>query len=74
MHHADKLAVTAFLAIFLNLILAEEIEDETVSITANDVDAPDDREEWRRIQHGKSNGAGKDEERGAKSVGSSLEK
>jgi len=54
--------VTAFLAIFLNLILAEEIEDETVSITANDADAADDREEWEMIQRGKL--SGKDEETG----------
>ncbi len=54
--------MTAFLAIFLNLILAEEIEDETVSITANDADAADDREEWEMIQRGKL--SGKDEETG----------
>jgi len=58
--------VTAFLAIFLNLILAEEIEDETVSITANDADAADDREELERIQRGKL--SGKDEETGGNSV------
>lgn len=45
-------AVTAFLAIFLNLLLQEEIEDEAASITANEADAPDDREEWGRIQRG----------------------
>ncbi len=60
--------MTAFLAIFLNLILAEEIEDETVSITANDADAADDREEWERIQRGKMGGGGKDEETGENSV------
>lgn len=56
--------MTAFLAIFLNLILAEEIEDEAVSITANEADAADDREEWKQIQrHGKGNkGNGDDEE------------
>lgn len=53
---------------FLNLILAEEIEDETVSITANDADAADDREEWRHIRHKDVNGAGKDEETGEKSL------
>jgi len=60
--------VTAFLAIFLNLILAEEIEDETASITANEVDATDDREEWRHIRHGKADGSGMDEELGEKGM------
>lgn len=46
-------AVTAFLAIFLNLVLAEEIEDEAPSITANEADAPDDQDEWARIRRGK---------------------
>lgn len=54
--------MTAFLAIFLNLILAEELEDETVSITANDADAADDEEEWRQIQGKKTMNGGKDEE------------
>lgn len=54
--------MTAFLAIFLNLILAEELEDETVSITANDADATDDEEEWRQIQGKKTMNGGKDEE------------
>lgn len=49
-------AVTAFLAIFLNLILAEEIEDEAASITANEADVPDDQEEWARIRRGKDAG------------------
>lgn len=49
-------AVTAFLAIFLNLILAEEIEDEAISITANEADVPDDQEEWARIRRGKDDG------------------
>jgi len=44
-------AVTAFLALILNLALPEEIEDEeTPELTANDVDESDDREEWNRIQ------------------------
>ena len=58
-------------------MLAEENEDETVSITANDADAADDREEWRQIQHGKMSGSGKDEETGDNSVdgrGLSIEK
>ena len=46
--------VTAFIAIFLNLVLAEEIEDEAASITADEVDAADDREEWARIKRGKA--------------------
>ncbi|MCJ1426504.1 hypothetical protein MMC29_004407 [Sticta canariensis] len=49
-------AVTAFLAIFLNLILAEEIEDEAVSFTANEADVRDDQEEWARIRRGKEDG------------------
>ena len=46
--------MTAFIAIFLNLVLAEEIEDEAASITANEVDAADDQEEWARIKRGKA--------------------
>ena len=53
-------AVTGFLALFLNLVLSEEIEDEANSITANDADAADDREEWARIKHGKIEGEGSD--------------
>ena len=55
--------VTAFIAIFLNLVLHEEIEDEAASITANEVDAADDREEWARIKRGKATA---DEEVGEK--------
>lgn len=55
--------MTAFIAIFLNLILAEELEDETVSITANDADAADDAEEWRQIQHRKAMTGRKDDEK-----------
>ena len=69
--------MTGFLAIFLNLILAEEIEDETVSITANDADTADDQEEWRQIQHRRASGnigaIGKDDEIGENSD-KSLEK
>lgn len=43
-------AVTAFLAIFLNLLLPEEIEDEAPSFTANEADVQDDAEEWARIR------------------------
>lgn len=57
-------AVTAFLAIILNLILQEEIEDETASITADEVDEPRDREEWAKIRRsvGGSTSEGKDVE------------
>lgn len=46
-------AITAFLSLFLNLILPEEIEDEeTPELTANEVDEPQDQEEWTRIRKG----------------------
>lgn len=52
-------AVTAFLALFLNLFLPEEIEDEEIpELTANMADEPDDREEWARINKGKEAAAG----------------
>ena len=43
-------AVTAFLAIILNLLLDEEVDDEIVGQTANVADAEDDREEWNKIR------------------------
>jgi uracil-xanthine permease len=44
-------AVTAFLAVILNLILPEEIEDEEVpELTADEADEKADEEEWSRIQ------------------------
>ena len=43
-------AVTAFLALFLNLILPEENDDEVVEITANTVDEAQDQKEWERIR------------------------
>lgn len=46
-------AVTAFLAIFLNLLLREEVEDEVASITADEANKGDDEEEWARIRRGK---------------------
>lgn len=50
-------AITAFLSLFLNLILPEEIEDdETPELTANEADVQDDKEEWDRIKHGKAMG------------------
>ena len=58
-------AITGFLAIFLNLVLPEEVEDETVSITANTVDNADDREEWGRIR-AKHDEKASDEESGGK--------
>jgi len=46
-------AVVAFVTIILNLILPEEIEDEeTPELTANEVDEPQDKEEWARIRKG----------------------
>ena len=61
-------AVTGFGAMFLNLVLSEEIEDETTSITANEADAADDREEWRQIRHGKVEEDGSNRETGKKSI------
>ena len=49
-------ALTGFIAMFLNLVLEEEIEDEARSITANDADAADDAEEWSKIRHGNTAG------------------
>lgn len=44
-------AVTAFLALFLNLILPEEIEDEeTPELTADTADEEKDQEEWNKIR------------------------
>lgn len=48
-------AVTAFIALFLNLILAEEIADEEVpELTANVVDEERDEQEWDRIKSKKT--------------------
>ncbi|KAK4964009.1 hypothetical protein LTR28_004160 [Elasticomyces elasticus] len=48
-------ALTAFLALFLNLILPEEFEDEeTPELTADVVDEQKDDAEWDRIKHDKS--------------------
>lgn len=59
-------AVTAFLAVFLNLVLQEEVEDEAVSVTADEADGADDREEWGRIRRGEGEGEkeGRDGESG----------
>ena len=43
-------AVTGFLAMLLNLILPEELEDETVSITADETNKLDDQREWEEIR------------------------
>jgi NCS2 family nucleobase:cation symporter-2 len=43
-------AVTAFLALILNLLLSEDIEDEAVDVTANTVDEAHDQKEWERIR------------------------
>ena len=49
--HANiPFAVTAFLALILNLMLDEEIEDEAIDITADTVDVRDDEEEWAKIR------------------------
>lgn len=47
-------AVTAFLALILNLVLPEELEDEEIpELTANSADDNDDRDECNRIRAGK---------------------
>lgn len=44
-------ACAAFLALILNLILPEEMEDEeTPELTANEIDSPADQAEWNRIR------------------------
>jgi len=54
-------AVTAFLALILNLILPAEIEDEEIpELTANNADDEMDKEEWNRINGGKEMEASKD--------------
>ena len=63
-----KAIVTAFMAVFLNLVLTEEIEDEAASITANEADAAGDREEWAQIKRGKD-----EEEIGEKNGGESVD-
>lgn len=56
-------AVTAFLALLLNLILPEEFGDEEIpELTANEVDEPADREEWNHIHKGKEAENGADNE------------
>lgn len=51
-------AVTAFLALLLNLILPEEIEDEeTPELTADAIDEEKDREEWNKIRKSDDNRA-----------------
>lgn len=62
-------AVTAFIAILLNLMLEEEIEDEATSITADQADMADDQEEWNQIRHGKVEGNRTDVEKGDDSSG-----
>lgn len=44
-------AITAFLALILNLILPEEIEDEEIpELTADTADEEKDQEEWNKIR------------------------
>lgn len=57
-------AVTAFVSILLNLVLEEEIEDETRSLTANELDRGGDEEEWARIERRKGGVGGEDVEKG----------
>jgi xanthine/uracil permease len=58
-------AIVAFTTLGLNLLLPEEVEDEeAVDITANEVDGPEDREEWERIQRGRGK-VSEDEEKTA---------
>lgn len=52
-------AVTAFLSLLLNLVLPEEIEDEVVEITANQVDDEADQVEWERIKRPSHNAQAK---------------
>lgn len=47
----EGFALAAFIALILNLILPEEMEDEEIpELTANTIDEPQDEEEWRRIR------------------------
>jgi xanthine/uracil permease len=46
-------AIVAFVCLALNLLLPEEMEDEVPELTANEVDAEADKEEWARIRRGK---------------------
>lgn len=48
--------LTGFVAMFLNLVLEEEVEDEARSITANNADATDDAQEWSKIRYGDTAG------------------
>ena len=66
-------AVTAFLALILNLILPEEVEDEAIDITANNADVPDDQEEWRQIRGEKGLIDGAEGEKDIESGGRSVD-
>lgn len=46
-------AVTAFLALFLNLFLREEVDDEAIDITADTVDNTADEQEWDKVEPGR---------------------
>ncbi|KAI5195783.1 purine permease [Aureobasidium subglaciale] len=47
----EGFALAAFIALILNLMLPEEMEDEEIpELTANTIDAPADEEEWRHIR------------------------
>jgi hypothetical protein len=62
-------ALTAFLALFLNLFIPEEIEDEeTPELTANEVDGEADVQEWNRIRKSVDVGPGAGSSDGAVDV------
>lgn len=60
-------AVAAFVSLFLNLVLDEEVEDEAAVITADTVDERGDDLEWNRIRKGTL------QDRKVASAGSSLD-
>ena len=62
-------AVTAFVALILNLLLEEEVEDEEIpEITADTADETADAEEWARVDKGKAGHA--DPEKNQRASGS----
>lgn len=49
-------ALVALVTVILNLVLPEEIDDETQEITANEVEHARDDEEWAKVQKGATEG------------------
>jgi len=48
----EGFALTAFIAVILDLVLPEEFEDDEIPmITANHVDDRRDEEEWSHVKH-----------------------